>query len=457
MLEKIFKYVDDNFEKMIFELQEVCKFRSVIGDKEGLEQTKEYIFEKMKLMDLDCNSYSVDGENPILFGKKNGDVDKTILFYNHYDIVPEGDYKEWKYSPFEGKIHDGKIYARGISDNKGGLFSRLHAIEAILEVEKKLPVNVKFLVEGDEETGSKGLYKFSKENEEIFKNLTKSNLCIWENGRKDEFGNPWARFGVRGGIGLELTCKTADVDVHARMGSIMPNAAWRLLWALNTLKNHKGEILLEGFYDKILPLTDNEVEVLKKFPFDEDKLQNRTGNSSFIDNTSGYDLKEKLYTKPELIINGLESGEMYKGKRLIIPHSAMAKLNFNLVADQDPDEIIDLLRKHLQDNGFGDIDIRITGKNKPVRTAITDELTNLVVKSAEKVYEKPMVIELTALGGGPGKVFRDVWDELPIVGVGPANTGSSHHGPNENLNLNDYKESIKYIIALLYKYKSLNI
>ncbi|MBF4695035.1 M20/M25/M40 family metallo-hydrolase [Fusibacter ferrireducens] len=450
-MEKIFKYIDEHFDKMIGELQEVCKFRSVIGDREGLDKTATYISDKMKSLNLQCKTYPVDEGNPLIFGEKTGHENKTVLFYNHYDIVAEHPIEKWHFEPFKGEIHDGKIYARGISDNKGGLFSRLHAIEAILAVEKELPINVKFLVEGDEETGSTSLYKFAQEQRTIFKQMTKADLCIWENGRKDEQGNPWVRYGVRGGIGLEFVCKTANMDVHARLGSVIPNAAWRLIWALGTLKDVNEKVLIEGFYEKVIPLTEDDVKVLNDFPFDESALRNRTGNHKFLDNMEGYEVKEKLYTVPTLVINGLESGEMYRSKRLINPYLATAKANFNLVADQDPDEIIDLLRKHLDKHGFGDIEIHVTGKNKPVRTPINTEFTDIMRKSAEKVYKNPIVIELTALGGGPGIVFRDVWPEIPIIGIGPANTGSSHHGPDENLSLKDYKEAIKHIVSLLYQ------
>ncbi|SHI75891.1 Acetylornithine deacetylase/Succinyl-diaminopimelate desuccinylase [Dethiosulfatibacter aminovorans DSM 17477] len=450
-MEKIFEYIDEHFDNMIEELQEICKFRSVIGDEEGLDKSAKYIANKMELLDLNCKSYPIDEGNPIVFGEKTGNENKTILFYNHYDIVAEHPIDKWKYSPFKGEIHNGKIYARGVSDNKGGLFSRLHAVEAILAVKKELPINVKFLVEGDEETGSTSLYRFAKEQKETFRQMTKADLCIWENGRKDEDNNPWVRYGVRGGIGLELVCKTSNVDVHARMGSIVPNAAWRLVWALSTLKDVNERVLIDGFYDKVIPLTKEDIKVLNDFPFDEEKLRARIGNRKFIDNISGYEVKEKLYTVPTLVINGLESGEMYKSKRLINPYLASAKANFNLVANQDPDEIIDLLRKHLDKHGFEDIEIYITGKNTPVRTPIESEFTEIMRKSAQKVYDKPIVLELTALGGGPGIVFREVWPEIPIIGIGPANTGSSHHGPNENLSLDDYKESIKHIVALLYQ------
>lgn len=451
-IKKAFDYVDKNFDSMIEELREVCSYRSVEGDQEGLRQTREYILRKMKDIGLNTELHEVPEGNPIIFSEKEGMLNNTLLFYNHYDVVPEGPVECWKHHPFECEIENGKLYARGVSDNKGGLFSRLHAIQAITSAEKELPIGVKFLVEGDEESCSPSLYKFAEENQGLFKNLISADGCIWENGRKDENGYPWARFGVRGGLEAELSVKTSEKDIHERNGAIVPNAAWRLVWALASIKDKNENVLIEGFYDDVLDLTEQDKKVLEDFPYNEQELKDNIGIDKYLLDLKGYDLKKRLYAEPAVTINGIESGKMYETIRSINPHYAYARVHFSLAANQDPERIKILFRRHLDKNGFSDVHIEYKGQNTPVRTPVDVRLKDIIYKAAELVYQKPMVLELTALGGGPGILFRKHWPDMPIIGIGPASTGSGHHSPDENLVLEDYKEAIKHIIALLYTY-----
>ncbi|HQD42363.1 MAG TPA: M20/M25/M40 family metallo-hydrolase, partial [Bacillota bacterium] len=308
-IKKAFDYVDKNFDSMIEELREVCSYRSVEGDQEGLRQTREYILRKMKDIGLNTELYEVLGGNPIIFSERDGMLKNTLLFYNHYDVVPEGPIECWEHHPFKCEIENGKLYARGVSDNKGGIFSRLHAIQAIGSVENELPIGVKFLVEGDEESCSPSLYKFAEEKQGLFKKLISADGCIWENGRKDENGYPWARFGVRGGLEAELSVKTSEKDIHERNGAIVPNAAWRLVWALASIKDKNENVLIEGFYDDVLDLTEQDKKVLEDFPYNEQELKDNIGIDKYLLDLKGYDLKKRLYAEAAVTINGIESGK----------------------------------------------------------------------------------------------------------------------------------------------------
>ena len=345
------------------------------------------------------------------------------------------------------------MYARGISDNKGAFLSRIHAIETILAVNKTLPINVKFILEGDEETGSPSMYKFLNENFDEFKKISKSDVCIWENGCHSIDGQPWVRFGVRGSCSFELKVTTASKDVHGRMGATIPSASWRLIWALSTLKDINEKILIEGFYDSIVPPTKEDLKVLQDFPYDEENLKKLLNLKNFLLDATGEELKKRIYLEPSLSICGLEAGEMYNGPRGIVPHTATARISFYLVAGQTPEAVFCMLKKHLIKHGFSDIEISMKGNgNIPVKTPINIPIKNQLFNSATKVYNKPLIIELTQLGGGPASVFKKMWTELPIVGIGPANINSNHHAPDENLRIDDYKAAVKHIITLLYSY-----
>lgn len=452
-MKKAFQYVDEHFEAYINDLKEVCSYRSVASDAEGIQKTSEFIFQKMQGMGLQAEKCMVENGNPVLFGQKNGESSHTLFFYNHYDVMPEGAIERWFSPPFSPEVRDGRLWGRGVSDNKGGLFCRLHAIEAIQAANGSLPVHVKVFAEGDEEVLSPSLKKFIASAPEKFRDMVKADAIIWENSRNDEKDRPWASFGVGGALGIELSVKSISEDAHSRMGVMLPNAAWRLVWALASLKNETEEILVDGFYDSVAPVTEQEKEVLKAFPYEEEDIKKRYGIQNFVLNKSGYELKERIYTQPSLTICGIDAGEAAKGIRGVVPCQAKAKLSCRLMMNQNAEEIAELFRQHFHKHGFDDIDVKISGCVSPVRTNVDIPLRSCLEKAASMVYERPLVIELAQLGGGPAALFRDAVPDIPIVGIGPANTGSAHHAPNENIYLEHYKNAIKMTIALLYQYQ----
>ena len=181
--------------------------------------------------------------------------------------------------------------------------------------------------------------------------LSKADVCLWENGRRDDEGRPWARFGVRGSVSFELAVETAKKDVHARMGTFVPSASWRLIWALASLKNADERITIEGFYEDVLPITENDEKILNAFPYDEKAQLKKLGLNSFLRESTGLELKKQIYMEPSMSVCGLEAGELYKGPRGIVPHKASARLGFYLVANQTPDKVEQQLREHLKYKG----------------------------------------------------------------------------------------------------------
>lgn len=450
-LQRMFDYVDGHLDEMLEELREVCRLRSVAGDARGLELTRAYIKDKWRAIGLDAQEQPVEGGNAVLYSDNPGAADTCVLLYNHYDVVEEGRADAWSTkTPFEARIIDGKMYARGISDNKGGLFSRIHALEAIRKAAGRLPVRVKLFVEGDEETSSPSMKKLMRESPDIYRDMTRSDLCIWEGGITDDEGRPWIRYGVRGNCAFELSVKTAETDCHGRMGAAVPSASWRLIWALSTLKGRDERIAIEGFYDDVVEATPADLEALHRFPYEEDALKQRMGFDHYLLNATGDELKRRIYLEPALSVCGLEAGELYNGPRGIVPHKATARITFYLVANQDPERVHRLLRAHLDRNGFSDVQVTFKGGSGAARTPVDMPFTKRLFAAAEQVYHKPMVLELTQLGAGPASCFREPWPELPIVSVGTANGGSNHHAPDENIRVEDYRKAVKYMIALLY-------
>ena len=453
-MEKALCYVDAHFDEMVEDLKELCSHRSVAGDSSGLEQTRQSLVRKLRSIGLDPQLNTVEGGNAVLSAHRSGRTESTVLFFNHYDVVEEGNRALWTSDPFTADVRNGYLYARGVSDNKGGLMCRVHAVEAILAATGSLPAGVKFLTEGDEETSSPSLIRFAAENPKAFAALTHADLALAENGRNDDAGQMQAMFGMRGTCGFDLYVTTAKEDVHSRMGAIVPNAAWRLVWALAALKSPDEAVHIPGYYDGIPAMTQSDYDTLADIPYDEAGQKSHLGIKSFVCGASGEELKRRYYYEPSFCLCGLESGEMYNGVRGIVPHTAHAHIAVYTVGGQDPERIQQSLRKYLDSKGFDDIEIVPEYPTyRAVRTPVDSPLRSHLEWAAAQVSDQPLLIMPTHTGAGPAEILRRGCPDIPIIGIGPANTSPNHHAPNENLRLSDYKRAIKMIIALLYSFE----
>ena len=278
----------------------------------------------------------------------------------------------WESPPFEPTIRDGKLFARGVSDDKGHLVARLFAIDALLDQVDELPCTIKFIIEGEEETSSVHLHGFIEDNQD----LLAADACIWEFGGVDHREMPMQYLGLRGICYVELSVETANQDVHSGLGgSIFPNAAWRLVWALNTLKDQDERIRIPGFYDAIVPLSKRDEQLMDALPEVSEEYRQRYGIDSFLKGlTGGVDLRIAEVFEPTCTICGLTSGYQGPGSKTVLPARASAKIDFRLVPNQTPQEIVRLLRAHLDAEGFQDIKIQFLGGEPAARTDPDDPL-----------------------------------------------------------------------------------
>jgi acetylornithine deacetylase/succinyl-diaminopimelate desuccinylase-like protein len=384
--------------------------------------------------------------SPILYAERKGRSDRTLLFYNHYDVQPPEPLDLWVTPPFEPTIRDGVLYARGVSDDKGHLTSRLFAIDAILANEGELPCTLKFVVEGEEEVSSLNLENFVRTNRE----LLKADACIWEFGGVDFNDRPVQHLGLRGISYVELRVRTANQDVHSGLGgSIFPNAAWRMVWALQSLKSSDERILIEGFYDDVKPIPERSRQLMTELPDTAEEYKKRYDLKGFIKGLQGgTELHiEEVFT-PTCTICGLTSGYQGDGSKTILPSVASAKIDFRLVPDQRPENIIPLLRAHLDKHGFKDIEILDLGSEAPAVTDPDDPFVKLVAESAIDIYGQSMQIVPLSGGSGPNAIFMDTL-KIPIVTAGVGHPGAQAHAPNENMRLDLYLKGAKHISRII--------
>jgi acetylornithine deacetylase/succinyl-diaminopimelate desuccinylase-like protein len=439
------RYLQENLPASIEELKRLVAQKSISAQNLGLKECAELVANMLEKRGFHVKVNPTAGA-PIVTAERKGRSDKTLLFYDHYDVQPPEPLELWLSEPFQPEERDGMLFGRGVSDNKGNIVNRLFAIDSILDTLGELPCAVKFLIEGEEEVSSVNLEEF------VFSHQTelKADACIWESGGVDQNDVPTQYLGLRGICYVELEVETAGMDVHSGLGgTIFPNAAWRLVWALHSLKNEKEEILIDGFYDDVLPPSQEDLEFFKAMPDAAQDYRTRFGVKEFLQGMQGgFELNLAEAYKPSCTICGLTSGYQGKGSKTVLPARASAKIDFRLIPDQKPHRILELLRRHLDAHGFQDVKITDLGGEAPSKTSASHPFVQLVVDTAKEVYGVPMQIVPLSGGSGPNFIVQEAL-HVPIASLGAGYPGTGAHSPNENIRIADYLKSAQHIVRVL--------
>ncbi len=442
---RIDTYLEQHMDDSIAELSRLAAQPSVAAQNWGLAECAALVAEMLKKRGFAVEVIATDGA-PVVFAERKGRSNKTLLFYNHYDVQPPEPLELWETPPFEPTLRDGKLYARGVSDDKSHITYRLLAIDALLATDGELPCNIKFAVEGEEEVSSVHLKDFVKNNVERLK----ADACIWEFGGVDHEETPIQHAGLRGICYVELSVETASQDVHSGLGgSIFPNAAWRLVWALSTLKGPDERIRLPGHYDTVRPPSARDRELMAALAETAEEYKTRYGIKKFLHGlTDGVELRLAEVFEPTCTICGLTSGYQGSGSKTVQPALASAKVDFRLVPDQTPEQVLKALRQHLDAEGFPDVQINFLGGESPDRTDPDDPFLALVVETARPVYGKPMQVVPMVGGSGPNHIVSH-YLKVPIATAGLGYPGTQAHAPNENIRLDLYLKAAKHIARVM--------
>ncbi len=383
---------------------------------------------------------------PAILAECRGQGDKKLLFYNHYDVQPPEPLDQWQSPPFQPTIREGKYFARGAMDDKGHLVCRLAAIDAVREVCGELPCTVKFLIEGEEEISSPSLEGVIADNSRDLE----ADLCLWEFGEVDGEGLSMQYLGFRGLLYVELSLQTLARDCHSGIwGSLMPNAAWRLNWALSSIKGMDERIRIPGFYERVVPPSEEDLRLMGDLPVISEAERSAMGAKGFIHPySSPAEFYEKAVMTPSCTICGMGAGYLGEGQKTIIPAKAFAKADFRLVPDQTPEEILDKLKRHLDAEGFGDIHVNCLGMIYPSRTPVDHPYVRMVAESARDVYGRSQRIYPMSGGSGPAHYFRKHLG-VPIMTAGVGYLGSNIHAPNEHIRLADFFNGIRHTARII--------
>ncbi len=445
-MKSVFAHIEAHADQYVERLRTLCRQPSISTFNVGMAETAELVLQMLRDAGLQARTIPIAGGYPIVYGELAAGARKTLGLYNHYDVQPPDPLDQWQSDPFAGDIRDGYIYARGVSDNKGDLVARLCAVESYIAVRGRPPVNLKFIIEGEEEIGSPHLGQFADEHTD----LIAADGYIWEGGSRDSRGRPEIMLGCKGIAYVELSTTAAKTDTHSMWGPIVPNAAWRLVWALNTLKDQQERILVRGLYDKVRPPTQGEIDAVT--PLEEDALRVQWGLPAFLGGHTGKDLAVRLYFEPTCTICGIWSGFTTPGSmKTVLPNRATAYIDFRLVPDQLPEDVVPLLRQHLDEHGFPDVQARLLGSLYPAKTPVGSHLAQVLIETAREVYGAAPVIQPISPGSGPMYRLCQKYG-MPAGSSGVANANSRYHAPNENISIADFILGIKHVAAIIERF-----
>lgn len=439
--------VESGAQKALELLKEYCSFPTISAHKKAQPETAAFVRRVLAENGFEAREYPTDGGPNVVFGEMHvGDRKPTLLMYQHYDVQPVDPIDEWKRDPFDPVIEDGKFWARGCGDTKGNLIAQLLAVQAWQAAEGAPPINLKFVVEGEEEVGSPHFGSFVEPN----KDMLKADGATIEGGDHLHDGTPKIELGCKGILYVELTARTAKVDQHSAYAAISPNPAWRLIHALNTLRDAKGRITIPGWHEDARRPTARELRYLKASSFKGQALKEFWGVREFVGGDNDYELVRRLVYSPTCTICGFVSGYIEEGTKTVNPAVAKAKVDFRLVPNMTIDKQLAKLREHLKAKGFGDIDIKFEEKAlQASATPITAKVVKAAIKGSVDAYGREPEVWPWSPGASTHGFFNEVVGVPSISGPGVSYDGSNYHAPNENIRLEDFVGGAKHAAAMM--------
>ena len=438
-------FLASHLDSCLAETSELCAQPSVSARGEGIRECAELVARILERHGFSVQKFETPG-NPVVVGHAAGKSERTLLFYNHYDVQPPEPLDQWNTPPFEPTIREGALYARGAKDDKGEFVARLAAVDAVKAAHNgELPCGITFVVEGEEEISSPHIAGFVREQAD----LLECHAAIWEEGGTDAEGRPYTSLGCRGLLYVELAVETMKTDAHSGGAHALPNAAWRLLRALATLKGADERILIPGFYADAKPPTEVDLKLFDAMPDNEASLRETYGVTEFVSGLRGKDLNRAVFN-PTANIAGLTAGHQGEGIKTVNPARASAKMDFRLVPDQDPDDLFAKLRAHLDREGFSDVTLTKMGAVPPYKAQGDDPFVQLTARAGEEAYGLPYQMTPTAGGTTPIYAFAKPLGNIPVVtaGVGHWNTNRAH-APNEFVRLDDFLNAARHIARIV--------
>ena len=440
------KHVDVHLDELVSDLQTLIRQPSVSAKNEGIEECATLVQKLLKKSGIKSEILRLKkGVAPIVFGevKSKQNPKKTLMFYNHYDVQPAEPFDLWDDPPFSGIRKGNKIFGRGATDDKGELITRIKAVEACLKTTGDVPCNVKFVIEGEEETGSAHIEEYLKK----YKKKFSCDGVIWEFGYVDAKNRPIIGLGMKGLLFVELSIKESIRDAHSSLAVLIKNPAWRLIEAVHTLRNSDGKILIKDWYKEVSSLSKNDLKIIQKEPFDENAFKKEFGIKSFVGNMKGMDAKKAMVGGATCNVAGFVSGYTGNGAKTVLPGNALVKIDFRLIPKMDPKKQVLRLKNHLKSKGFADVGIKVYHGEAAARTDSSHPFVSQVKDAADKSFGKS-ILNVSNAGTGPMYPFVEIL-KAPCISIGSTYMFSPIHSPNEFARIDLLKKTTKCMCEIM--------
>lgn len=447
LTEQVLNYLKNNRKILLDELRQFLAIPSVSTDSEHTEDVQKaatYVEKYLKKIDFPIVEQIKTDGHPIVYAEYNGAGEEapTVLFYGHYDVQPVDPIEEWNSDPFQAEIRNERIYARGASDDKGQVFMHLAVFEAYMKTTGTLPINVKVCIEGEEEIGSENLYEVLQAKKERFA----ADLVVISDSGMVAKNQPTILYGLKGFTGIEMNVKGPDQDLHSGLyGGAVRNPIMALTHILSSMKNEDEVITVDGFYDKVEALTDEERALIREV--EGENYEETTGVKETV-SEKGYDAKEHTMARPTFEINGIYGGYQGEGSKTIIPASATAKITCRLVPGQDPEVIQQLLQAHVEKVAPTGVEVEVALEKlsaKAYKVAPDHPYIQVAAACYEKAFDKKAVF--VRMGGSiPVVEWIDDIYGVPVILLGFGTPEDRLHSPNESFPLDSFDKGMETII-----------
>jgi len=436
-------YVEKHSRRFIDDLKELCSFPSISNHgRDAVQPAREWLAVRLAKFTDRVETLEAGGM-PALYAEVSGGGRRKLLLYEHYDVQPVDPIDLWSTPPFEPAERDGRIFARGVADDKADVMARIHALETLKQL-GDVPVTLRFLIEGEEEIGSKTFERIAREHAAKLR----ADGCLWESGTSfDDAGRPTLQFGCRGLVYVTLRVKQLDYDQHSGFASIYPSAAMYLVGALASLRDQDMNIKIDGFYDKVVKPTEADRRMMATIDPEVEKRRKLVGFEKLVREPKPDQVIEQMLFLPTCNIAGIMTGYQGPGSKTVLPAEATAKLDFRLIPNQDPDEVLEQLRAHLDRHGFEKVEIVAGEGEKPARSDPSSPVAKTVIDCVREMYGEPVLWPFMPATGP----MYPVVSELGIPTVLPVGVGRPDnriHAPNENIRAEDYLNTVRLMCRI---------
>jgi acetylornithine deacetylase/succinyl-diaminopimelate desuccinylase-like protein len=459
--DKVTSYLHEHFQHYLGQVQEFLRHPSISYTGEGIKETAEQLVGMIEQLGGTAEVVPTPG-HPVVYGEINSGAKHTLLIYGMYDVMPANE-PGWMVDPWGAEIKDYLglgpcIINRGAVNTKGPLSAFFGALDAIIKVEGKLPVNLIFAIEGEEEFGSRHFPWFAEQYKE---KLKRADAMFFPFFYCDQAGTPTVTLGTKGMCYFELTARGGDWGgpttraIHGSYAAWVNNPNWRLINALASMKNGLEEITIEGFYDDCIPPNADDEQMLADLVQfrDDDLFLELQEVKRFKYDAKGVDLYRHLYFDPTLNINGLVSGFTEEGTKTLVPHEATAKVDIRMVPGMEPQKVADLVRAHLDKHGYADVEMKLINLYYWSKVSVKETVVQALMKSYEELGRKPQVVPLNP-GSAPYYVFQRTL-EMPYI-AGGLGHGSRQHSSNEYCTVEGVLDFQKSVVAFFDNFVKLS-